>query len=412
MADEHFWGTDMTTVHERRSWFGELSSHRKLLFCLLLLFVVSWCFLVGFALAGEMNEEEWYVANSEGDNAYMAEQLQLTGTRSILIIGCDNRGEHQVSLTDTIMVAFLNMDDKEVQILSIPRDSYVQIPGTSTKTKINAAYNYGGISLCQSTVEYLLGIEIDNYIIVDFEGFKQVVDTIGGVEIHVDTRMEKYEEGINLNPGWQTLMGDDALAFVRYRDYVDGDISRIQHQQGFIRALATELMKVSTVLKIPQLVKIGISNVVTDLSMADALSLGNYFATMDLDNMHMRTVPGTPMWLPYGGAWFSYLIVNHQELVTLLENMIGGDFQFSPNVISDEGQGRYSPPEDTQQPTEGEELPLPLENDPDATDTPAEPVDPTQPAQPTEPTEPIQPTDPGDNNGGMIDLDDIPEPGE
>ena len=279
MAEEKFWGKDMTTMHDKRSWFGALSAWRKILYCLLLLFLVSWCFFLGFHTAGLAAEtargnEEAYLIDGSALNGedFQFDPVELTGLRTILLVGYDVREGYEVGRSDTIMVAFLNMDDKSVKLLSIPRDSYVQIPGWG-KTKINHAFAYGGITLTMETVEYLLGIQIDDYMMIDFEGFKQVVDAVGGIELYVEMDMVNWDEGIELYEGHHNLTGEQALGYVRYRGADCSDYDRIKHQQKFMRLLADKVLSFSSMTKIAELVGITMSNVTTTIDAVDALQL-------------------------------------------------------------------------------------------------------------------------------------------
>lgn len=341
----------MTTVNDNKSWFGLLSPHRKLLFVFTLLFVVSWCFFLGFNSAGLAAEErhaEQRTQMATGSSFNPEEQqytpVELHGLRTILIVGYDEREGYEVGRSDTMMLAFLNMDEKTVKLLSIPRDLYVQIPGMG-KTKINHAFAYGGISLAKETVEYLLGITIDDYVMVDFIGFEQLVDAVDGVELYVDMDMINWNEGIEIYEGRHVLSGEEALGYVRYRGDNCSDYDRIKHQQYFMRTLMDKLLSFSSMTRIAELVGIFMSSVTTTLDATDALDLAQYAFSLDLSGMEVYTISGYPMYLQSGGYWLSHEIINQSELIKTLNSIAGDDFVFSPNVISDGGLGRYSIPD-------------------------------------------------------------------
>lgn len=368
--DKEFWDKDMTRVHDKRTWFGALSGSRKIVYILLLLFVIVWCFFLGFTAVSATlpGQDEMHVISAQEyeEEAQINEVVELEGMHVILLIGCDNREKGEVARSDTIMLAFLNNDTGEISLLSIPRDSYVNIAGTSTNTKINHAFSSGGVKLTKATVEQLTGISIDNYALVDFNGFKEVVDAIGGVTINVDTRMYKPSEGIDLYEGEQVLDGADALAFCRYRGYSNGDFGRIEHQQMFLSALADQLLSASTITSIPELVKIAYEYVETDISLSDAINIGKFMLSMDYENIQTYSFEGLCMFLKEYSMWLSYVILSESEVVGILNEIVDGEFDFKPYVIDDNGNGRYSVPSDEEAPPEDGLEELPDIEDPDA----------------------------------------------
>jgi anionic cell wall polymer biosynthesis LytR-Cps2A-Psr (LCP) family protein len=140
---------------------------------------------------------------------------------NILLVGSDSRGGGGSERSDTIMVVHLPADRKSAFVVSLPRDSWVPIPGRADG-KINWAYSYGGPSLLVRTIEQLTDVQIDHYAHIDFEGFKAMTDALGGVDV----------------PGAGHLDGEAALTYVRERKTLaNGDFGRIERQQAFLRAL-------------------------------------------------------------------------------------------------------------------------------------------------------------------------------
>jgi LCP family protein required for cell wall assembly len=170
---------------------------------------------------------------------------------NFLILGSDTRDPENTggSRTDTIIVAHLTHDRSSAQLISIPRDTWVHVPRSAdgrngnTNAKINAAFAWGGVPLMVQTVEAYTGVRIDHVAMVDFAGFKEIIDALGGVEITVE---EGFTSTHSLNPdgkrrfeqGPQTMDGAAALDYARERyAFSDGDFARIRHQQQVIKAI-------------------------------------------------------------------------------------------------------------------------------------------------------------------------------
>lgn len=162
---------------------------------------------------------------------------------NFLILGSDSRisagdpsdWEYGAQRTDAIMLVHVSGDRESVQVMSIPRDSWVSIPGHG-EAKINAAYSFGGPTLMIQTVENLTGVRIDHFAIADFESFATLTDELGGVDITMPEGMDNV--GVTLEPGTHHLDGDEALAYVRQRyGLLRGDFDRVQRQQNWMRAI-------------------------------------------------------------------------------------------------------------------------------------------------------------------------------
>ena len=173
------------------------------------------------------------------DDGYSYNVVKGPG-KNILLLGSDTRSGSEAALVsgsraDSIMLAHIPADGKGVYLVSIMRDTWVNIPGYGA-AKINAALNYGGISLQVATVENLLGIKIDHVAEIEFEGFKALVNSVGGVDVQVpfnfDINIWSFKQGV------QHMDGGAALAFVRARyQFADGDYQRVRNQRAFLRGL-------------------------------------------------------------------------------------------------------------------------------------------------------------------------------
>ena len=179
--------------------------------------------------------------NGDGilDDGYSYGVIKGPGT-NILLLGSDTRTGADAALVsgsraDTIMLMHIPADGKGVYIISIMRDTWVNIPGYGP-AKINAALNYGGISLQVATVENLVGVKIDHVAEIEFEGFKSLVNAIGGVDVQVPFAFTSNVW--TFTPGLMHLNGSGALSFVRERySFADGDYQRVRNQRAFLRGL-------------------------------------------------------------------------------------------------------------------------------------------------------------------------------
>jgi LCP family protein required for cell wall assembly len=178
-----------------------------------------------------------------------------------LLVGSDSRegltaaqrkelhtGKDAGQRTDSIILVHVPQSGGKPSLVSLPRDSYVPIPGKGSN-KINAAFSFGGPNLLVETVEQVTDLHIDGYVEIGFAGFASVVDSVGGVNICVPFRMNDKKAGINLQKGCQLLDGRNALGYVRAR-YSDprGDIGRAERQRQFLSAIMKKALTPSTVL--------------------------------------------------------------------------------------------------------------------------------------------------------------------
>jgi LCP family protein required for cell wall assembly len=233
------------------------------------------------------------------------DQAEFQGRINILVLGIDtgvNGGSKSLSpegkRSDVIMVVSVDPELEEVGILSVPRDTRAFIPkDNSSYEKIGHAHAYGGPDLAVKAVEMLLKVPIHHYVRVDFEGFKRVVDRLGGIDIDVPENMyykDPYQDLIiNIPKGPRHLDGEAALSFVRYRQYTTGDIGRIQAQELFIKALIKKAVSLQNAFKIPDLIGEMLPYFYTSLSTEDLLYLGTVAVKIQPEDVHMGLVPGT-----------------------------------------------------------------------------------------------------------------------
>jgi len=174
--------------------------------------------------------------------------------------------------TDTIMLIHVSAGGGTSAVVSIPRDSYVPIPGHGSN-KINAAFAFGGAKLLTQTVEQATGIRIDGYLEIGFGGFAKVVDSLGGVDVCVPTAIKDTMTGLDLAPGCQPMDGRTSLMYVRTR-YTDprGDLGRAERQRAFLSAVVKKALSPSTVF-IPNRYTTFASVVSQGLTVSEGMSM-------------------------------------------------------------------------------------------------------------------------------------------
>jgi LCP family protein required for cell wall assembly len=240
---------------------------------------------------------------------------------NMLIVGCDeieNQGR-----ADTIVLLSISPKTKNVLILSIPRDTRVEIPGRGMN-KINHAYAFGGKELISKTVSSFLDIPINFYVIVDFIKFVNIIDELGGVEINIEKEMHYIDKAgglnINLHPGKQILDGEKALQYIRFRHDNLGDLGRIKRQQKLVEALINKMMNLDSVKKIPQILEGLKTYLETDIKLQDAVALANLFKRVSQDKFIIETVQGNPVYI----NGISYLEPDTIEVQKKVKSLIYG----------------------------------------------------------------------------------------
>lgn len=200
------------------------------------------------------------------------------GATNILLLGSDSRistdpaaWTRGAQRTDAIMIAHVPADRSGVTVTSIPRDSWVTIPGHG-KNKINAGFSFGGPTLMVKTVEQYTGVRIDHVVIVDFEGFKDITDELGGVRINV--AKSTSDERSSFKAGPQTMDGETALNYVRQRHNLPGgDFDRVKRQQNWIRAVAVKTLDRGTLTSPGKLTGV-LDSATKSIAADDGFSIG------------------------------------------------------------------------------------------------------------------------------------------
>lgn len=214
-------------------------------------------------------------------------------------------------LTDTMLLLRFDPATKKVVLLSIPRDTRVEISGYGVN-KINAANSLGGPALSARAVSELLGgIGIDRYVTINVQGVEALIDALGGVTVYVPKDMKYQDDSqhlyVNLKAGKQHLNGSQALQLLRFRSDELGDIGRVQRQQMVMRALSEQALNPTTVARLPKILSVIKSHIDTNLTVEELVALVGFATNIDRSNMQMLIVPGdygdistygTSYWLP------------------------------------------------------------------------------------------------------------------
>lgn len=196
---------------------------------------------------------------------------------TFMILGADSRVDRGRS--DTLLLVHLMVDKRKIHVLSIPRDLYTKIqrPQGVIEDKVNHAYRFGGAELVKQTLEMDLGIKIDYYGVVDYDLFRKIIDTMGGVPYDVERRYYYIDRAgglkVDLQPGPQVLDGDRALQYVRFRHDALGDIGRVDRQQKFVTAALEKLRDPKVLTYFAYMMPSLLEYVVTDVPSQMALGL-------------------------------------------------------------------------------------------------------------------------------------------
>ncbi len=239
---------------------------------------------------------------------------------TVLLVGTDQRANWDSARADTIV--FIRADRKagKAYMISIPRDTRVEIPERGLD-KINHAWAYGQAPLMIKTVKNFLGLPINYVFQVDFNNFEQAVDALGGVEFATKTGWTDGELGVTVRSGVHLRKGKEALAIIRNRSWggrSGSDLERVGVQQDFIKAMITQSMNSYT--EVPKAANVIASYVNTNMGLAQMLGLGRGFAGSELE-IESATLPGTPQMI--GGV--SYVVPDEEGKDALIEAMLANE---------------------------------------------------------------------------------------
>ncbi|MBR5307267.1 MAG: LCP family protein [Clostridia bacterium] len=308
--------------------------------------------------SAELTEQTPPDASEEADTSTAVKRKEEF--YNFLVLAKDKGGGN----TDTIMVASVDVKNGSIALLQIPRDTCVEYKGSLRK--INSVYSSGysstkgktsekeegGVAALSTCIVQNFGIVIDRYVIVDIEGFKSIVNTIGGVDVYVQQDMKYRDDyqnlNINLKKGWNHLDGEKAEDFVRFRKgYVNQDLGRMDAQKIFMSAFLKKILSFSTVTKAPELIGDFMKYVTTNVTLQEATHLGAKALEMGMSGVTMHNLQGTAGSATYynGVSYFSPYKNANIDLVNKYFNVfnkdLGADNVNPKMLVAEYGSGIY-----------------------------------------------------------------------
>jgi len=247
--------------------------------------------------------------------------------QNILVLGVDSNGQNtdkfKGTRSDTILLMNIDPSSHSINAISIPRDSKVYLAnGKNDAQKINHAHALGGIDLTKKTIEKTLGVKIDRYIVINTEGVRKLVDTIGGVPVYVEKPLN-YDDysgklHIHLSKGDHVLNGVEAEGFLRFRHDGLGDIGRTSRQQWFLKSLLDTLQSPAIIPKIPEALKLSMEYIKTDMTLYEMSHLAALARKIDSNAVEVSTLPGRPS----ERGTISYWILDPEKTQEVIDRLI------------------------------------------------------------------------------------------
>jgi LCP family protein required for cell wall assembly len=262
------------------------------------------------------------------------------GRVTILLLGIDarDRVNEGASRTDVMTLVTIDPISQTAAMLSIPRDLYVPLPGYNEQQRINTAYFWGelngrpggGPGFAAETVTYNFGIPLQRYAVIDFEGFKKIVDAVGGVEIDVPQEIIDYEyptpdygtEVLQIPAGQVHMDGELALKYVRTR-HGDSDFGRLQRQQQVMLAIRDKAVSIGSINRVPEVLNAVSDSLQTDLTLPEILSLAKKWSQIPRENIHNYRIDETmiqPYITPEGGQ---VLLPDRDKIAGVVAQFLG-----------------------------------------------------------------------------------------
>lgn len=252
-------------------------------------------------IGGEHNpilEEELQLDSLISEDSMFYRTFKEANRANILLLGVND------NLTDTIMLVSFDMDNKKVDVISVPRDTYYKRSGYegAAEAKLNSAYRGNPVNSAKAVSEILCGMPINYYAVIDYDGVENIVDSMGGVPMNIPDVGGKggmyYTDPLDTPPlkiaipaGYQVLDGEHAVQFLRFRKgYVEGDLGRVKAQQEFVKSAFKQCIG----LNLPNVAKTVFQNVDSDITLGTALGLATKAIGIGKDDITTYTIPNYP----------------------------------------------------------------------------------------------------------------------
>lgn len=235
---------------------------------------------------------------SYGKSVFVGERKRI----NLMVVGVDYNHDNKGMIytkgarSDTLMVVSLGDEAQYMNVVSIPRDTYVELSPNLGSDKINAAFSYGGVRQTRETVSRFLGVPIHYYLIVKVHGAKKIIDALGGLQVDVEKDMD-YDDNwghlhIHLKKGPQVLNGEQAVGYARFRADEEGDRGRIRRQQQVIRALLRKCKDPGILTKLQPLAEAVKETLETDLTIEQMVDLAMLYRSFDQSNLRAGQIVG------------------------------------------------------------------------------------------------------------------------
>ncbi len=293
-------------------------NRRVMVLALLLVLIPTGVFATAFILkATEVSEKIHFDLGRDGSSKRdQPVEAKAQEPMSFLLLGVDNReGENDSGRSDSMIVVTVNPKLKSTKMLSIPRDLRVQVPGDSEYSKINSAYSKGGPKLAIQTVEEIFNIPIDHFVQVNFEGFVEIVDALGGID--VNNKFKFTDNGYTFEEGPLHLSGAEALTYVRMRHEDPlGDYGRQERQKEVVAQIIEQGTSFKSLTNFSEIFDALGDNVKTDLTVSEMWDIKNNY-TEAAGNIESMSVEATSEKID--GEWFE--LISDEEQIRISNNL-------------------------------------------------------------------------------------------
>lgn len=261
---------------------------------------------------------------------------ESTDRINILLLGGDSRKKDEIHSADSLMIVSIDPATKKMKLLSILRDTYVNIPGYG-EDRISRAITMGGSSLAMKSAEELTGIPIQYYLYMDMQSFIRLIDSIGGIDLEVEKNMNYVDSNedsmyeIHLKKGYQHLDGIQALQYVRFRHDAMSDFARTERQRKFLKAVVIELLTRTKVTELPKLILFFEPYIETNISDDDMIKLGKLGFEIDRESIDSIQLPPMELIQEKSVNGNAVLYVEPEQLKSYVKGVLNDDSRTQSN---------------------------------------------------------------------------------